>query len=111
MFKPLSLPYAEKIKGTIRRMKLYENITDLIWDYQIFKSMARHYQRHFRCHREVAEEYGNPKPQGANLDGRRQGANRCFDSRKQLIKKLREIGITICERNISYARKFAFTQS
>ena len=38
-------------------MELYQNISDLVWDYKIFKSMARHYQKHFKCDREVAEEY------------------------------------------------------
>jgi len=47
------------------------------------------------------KEYGKPKPKGANLDGRRQSATRSFDARKQLIKKLKEIGIKICERNIA----------
>ena len=38
-------------------MELYESITDLVWDYQVFKSMARHYQRQRKISREEAENY------------------------------------------------------
>ena len=38
-------------------MKLYENITDLVWDYQMFRSMVKHYQKHFNCSKAVSEDY------------------------------------------------------
>jgi len=45
------------------------------------------------------KEYGKPKKVG-NPNWQHDANSK--NSRKQLIKKLKEIGITICERNISY---------
>ena len=79
----------------------------------IIKLYAKYYERarvqtimyYWELGKRLNKEYGSPKKAGnPNLQP---NAN-WGDSARQLIKKLKEIGIKICERNISYARKFAF---
>lgn len=85
----------------------------------IVKLYAKYYERarvqtimyYWELGKRLNTEYGKPKARGENLGSQPRAnlkAASWKDSSKQLIKKLREIGITICERNISYARKFAF---
>ncbi len=84
----------------------------------IVKLYAKYYERarietmmyYWELGKRLNKEYGNPKARGeiSHSHARASGKFISFaDSAKQLIKKLDEIGITICERNISYARNFA----
>ncbi len=35
----------------------YNNLESMIWDYNIFRSCIRHYQKHFKCDRQEAEDF------------------------------------------------------
>jgi len=61
--------------------------------------------------KKLNKEWGKPRGHGENMSGHHDAhCQKTTDSRKQLCKLLKQNGINICERNISYARKFAQEQ-
>lgn len=107
---------APKVKEVVK----VEPDKNLIAD--IVKLYAKYYERarietmmyYWELGKRLNKEYGKPISRGEKQYGHGhaqigiKGFVSFKDSRRQLIKKLKEIGIQICERNISYARKFAF---
>ncbi len=35
----------------------YDNLESMIWDYKILRSCIKHYQKRFKCDKQVAEDY------------------------------------------------------